>query len=220
MGIVTDVNFVEGVIESLKGLGFSGSQFHIREVNCFADLADGGYVAMASRTGADIRDMSGSVSSLPSRVRPMDGCSQGTWFTKVPFLWPVNAPDTFLLNIAKFKTHGMGVTLCAKNLQGTIASGYVSHCTKYGTAMNIPSGHVHPTANAASCLTIIVTSRRESPDGTVRVLPEAYGRKHGRHAVSTTTPSQSRLCILLRAFMGATAISWTVRVRKVWRRTT
>ena len=32
MGIVTDPYFVEGIIESMRGLGMGGSQFHVREV--------------------------------------------------------------------------------------------------------------------------------------------------------------------------------------------
>lgn len=41
MGIVTDAFFVEGIINSLRDLGFSPGQFYIREVNCPDDLADG-----------------------------------------------------------------------------------------------------------------------------------------------------------------------------------
>ncbi|MBK7710814.1 MAG: hypothetical protein IPJ37_07625 [Bacteroidales bacterium] len=55
MGIVTDAFFVEGVIESLKELSISAGQFYIREVNCPDDLADGGYIDMAERTGIDLK---------------------------------------------------------------------------------------------------------------------------------------------------------------------
>lgn len=55
MGIVTDAYFVEGGIESLKELGLESRQFYIREVNCPDDLADGGYIAMTSRTGIDLQ---------------------------------------------------------------------------------------------------------------------------------------------------------------------
>ena len=147
MGIVTDVNFVEGIIGSLEGLGVSGSQCYLREVNCPSDFADGGYVDMAARMGADLRDLSGSVSSLPPEFIQWVDVPDGVWFSRIPYLWPVNAPGTFLLNIAKLKTHSMGLTLTAKNLQGSIASGYVSHCTRYGTSMNVSAGHVRADAN-------------------------------------------------------------------------
>jgi hypothetical protein len=72
----------------------------------------------------------------------------GVWFKNIPYLWPVNAPDTFLLNISKFKAHGMGLTLCAKNLQGTIAMNYQAHCTSYGNIMSgVDPAHLSPTAN-------------------------------------------------------------------------
>jgi uncharacterized protein (DUF362 family) len=148
MGIVTDVYFVEGVLESLMGLGLSGSQFSLREVNCPGDFADGGYMEMAARTGADIRYLSGSVSSLPPEFIQWVDVPDGVWFSRIPYLWPVNAPGAFLLNIAKLKTHSMGLTLTAKNLQGSIARGYVAHCTQYGTPMSVSPNHVKPDANA------------------------------------------------------------------------
>jgi hypothetical protein len=53
------------------------------------------------------------------------------------------------LNISKFKTHGMGLTLCAKNLQGTIAMNYQAHCSYYGNIMNgVNNDDLSTTANA------------------------------------------------------------------------
>jgi Domain of unknown function (DUF362) len=135
MGIVTDAFFVEGVIESLKELGMPSSQFYIREVNCPDDFNDGGYITMAARTGIDLRGIDTPAQDLnPDEIQWLD-VPNGVWFRKIPYLWPVNAPDTVLLNISKFKAHGMGLTLCAKNLQGTIAMNYQAHCTAYGTSM-------------------------------------------------------------------------------------
>lgn len=148
MGIVTDVWFVEGIIESLKSLGIPAGHCYIREVNCYSDFSDGGYVDMAARTGADVRDLSGSPGSLPPGSVQWVDVPDGTWFSRIPYLWPVNSSGSFLINVAKFKTHLMGVTACAKNLQGSIAAGYVSHCTKYGQAMNVDPGHVRSDANA------------------------------------------------------------------------
>ena len=147
MGIVTDVNFVEGIIESIRELGVQGSQFYIREVNCSGDLDDGGYIAMAQRTGIDLRaDSTPALELSPDKVQWID-VPQGVWFRKIPYLWPVNAPDTFLLNIAKFKAHSMGLTLCAKNLQGTVAMNYQAHCSYFGDSMpGVSSGHISPTA--------------------------------------------------------------------------
>lgn len=149
MGVQTDAYFVEGVIESMKELGLSGSQFYIREVNCPEDFIDGGYIAMATRTGADIRDLSAQVGVLPEENIVWKDVPNGTWFNRIPYLWPVNAADSWLLNIAKFKTHGMGMTLCSKNIQGTIAANYQQHCTVYASNMNIDNAHVKAGAKTA-----------------------------------------------------------------------
>ncbi len=149
MGIVTDENFVEGVINSLKELGIASGQFYIREVNCPDDLADGGYLDMAARTGIDLKAIDTSASLLsPDQIVWVD-VPNGTWFNKIPYLWPVNAPDTWLLNISKLKAHGMGMTLCAKNLQGTIAMDYQAHCTRYGDEMyGVDPAHIKSDANS------------------------------------------------------------------------
>ncbi len=148
MGIVTDAHFVEGIIERIKELGVAANQFYIREVNCASDLADGGYVDMAARTGIDCQAIGTHALDLqPSQVVWKD-VTNGVWFKKIPYLWPVNAPDTWLLNISKFKAHGMGMTLCAKNLQGTIAMDYQAHCTSYGDIMpGVDKAHLVSGAN-------------------------------------------------------------------------
>lgn len=148
MGIVTDVDFVEGIIESIKELGISSGQFFIREVWGAYSLEQSGYNAMASRTGIDVQGIDTPALELsPDKVQWMD-VPDGVWFKKIPYLWPINAPDTFLLNISKFKAHGMGMTLCAKNIQGTIAMDYQAHCTAYGETMaGVDPAHIRPTAN-------------------------------------------------------------------------
>jgi len=149
MGIVTDAFFIEGIIESLKELGLAANQFYIREVNCPDDLADGGYLNMAVRTGIDLQGINTPVQYLsPGKIQWVN-VPDGVFFRRIPYLWPVNAPNTFLLNISKFKAHGMGLTLCAKNLQGTIASNYQAHCTSYGNSISgVNASDLNPTANA------------------------------------------------------------------------
>ena len=41
---------------------------------------------------------------------------------------PMNAPDTFLINIAKFKSHQMGITASIKNLQGITGKKFHQFC--------------------------------------------------------------------------------------------
>lgn len=148
MGIVTDAYFVEGVIESIKALGAAGSQFYLREVNDPGHFTNSGYTQMAERTGADLRALDSSVGLLPASDVQWIDTPEGQWFTRIPYLWPVNAPDTWLLNIAKLKTHLMGMTLCAKNLQGAIATPYVWHCTRHADDMPIAPEHIRANAKA------------------------------------------------------------------------
>lgn len=137
MGVVTDSNFTEGIIESLKELEISASQIYAREVNCPEDLAEGGYIDMAERTGIDLKGIDTPYSDLtPDQLQWMD-VEDGLYFNRIPFLWPVNSPDSWLLNIAKLKTHSMGLTLCAKNIQGTIAMNYQKHCSVHGSHLDI-----------------------------------------------------------------------------------
>ncbi len=128
MGIVTDPDFVEGLIEAMKELWISGSQFYIREVNCPGCFGPRGYLAVAERTGADIRNQHPDVGVISENELNWTDVP-GAWIhKKIPHLWPINSRDTWFLNIAKFKAHGMGLTLCCKNHQGSIASPYQRFC--------------------------------------------------------------------------------------------
>jgi len=137
MGIVTDPYFIEGVIQGLKNLGLPANRFFIREVNCPFDFEPRGYTAMAQRAGAELRDMSAGIGVLPTKDIVWKNVPGGVWFTKIPYLSPVNAPNSWLLNIAKFKTDGMGLSLCAKNLQGTNVQGFNDHSRPYEENMLI-----------------------------------------------------------------------------------
>ena len=158
MGIITDPHFVEGVIEGMKKLGISKKQFYLRETNC-VNWKKHVYYPIARRTGADLHNMNGRVSGIDNErisawSRNHDVISEddlhwvnvphGEVFRKIPYLWPINAPDTFLLNIAKFKAHSMGLTLCCKNFQGAIANGYQHFCQKMGSIMTLPPEHRNP----------------------------------------------------------------------------
>ncbi len=158
MGIATDPYFVEGTIEGMKKLGISGKQFYIREVNGARVFGPRGYYRMAKRTGADLRDLRGRVSTISdekiaqwSRADVINENNlqwievpNGVIHRKIPYLWPVNAPDSWNLNIAKFKAHFMGLTLCCKNFQGAVANGYQHFCTRHQGIGNLPEEHVNP----------------------------------------------------------------------------
>ncbi len=52
----------------------------------------------------------------------------GVVYTSIPHYAPVNEPDTWLLNIAKWKAHGMCLTQSVKNEQGLVVLPYVRFC--------------------------------------------------------------------------------------------
>ena len=146
MGIVTDPYFMEGLIDGMKTLGLAGGQFHMREVNGEDLQDDNGYAAMAERTGANLFVKGAKVTQMDPEFVVWKDIPDGIYFTKLPYLWPINAPDTFLLNIAKFKAHGMGLTLAAKNLQGSIVRNYQAHCTSFNTHLDMDAKHRNPNA--------------------------------------------------------------------------
>ena len=164
MGVITDAYFVEGIIESIKELGINADQFYVREVNGTENLTEGGYNDMARRTGADVKVIGTNASSLPESSVVWLDVPDGIWFNKIPYLWPINSPDSWLINISKLKAHGMGLTLCAKNLQGSIASKYQQHCTAYSGNMNIPSSDVNSNAKTV----IMDNYNRHVADGIPR----------------------------------------------------
>ncbi len=142
MGIVTDSNFVGGLIQSITNLGVKGSQVFVREVNCYEEFLEGGYPQMCTRTGAHLDDLDQAVGTLPESSIVWKDVPDGVFFNRLPYLRPVNEAGTWLLNVAKFKTHGMGLTLTAKNIQGAIVHNYQAHCSAYGQAMNVRPGDV------------------------------------------------------------------------------
>lgn len=150
MGIITDANFVEGVIESMKELGISGGQVYIRERSCPNHWELGGYVSMANRVGANLKPLDGDV--LKGQVASEDinwaEIPDGVWFRRAPYLWPVNAKDTFMLNIAKFKTHDRGVTLTCKNFQGTMFYPYIQHCRPMIQSLKMNAADLNPNREA------------------------------------------------------------------------
>ncbi|MDP2982267.1 MAG: T9SS type A sorting domain-containing protein [Candidatus Latescibacter sp.] len=148
IGHVADPFFVEGMFEGMKELGISGSQFHIREVNRPEAWGPYFYVDMAKRVGADLRlDLAPTVNNLVSgRDYNWKDIPNGTFWKRIPYLEPVNTPNTWMLNISKFKAHTMGLTLCCKCLQGTAAHNYQQFCAAWNSTMSITQSDRQPDA--------------------------------------------------------------------------
>lgn len=127
MGIVTDLNFIEGFLKAVKNKG--PRDFYLRECACSFLWKENGYTAMAERNNFDLRDLTSldfwDLQKDDIIFRKVDG---GTVFNEVAFMAPMTAPDTFLINIAKFKAHMMGLTGAVKNLQGITARKFHQYC--------------------------------------------------------------------------------------------
>jgi hypothetical protein len=135
MGIATDVFFVEGLFESLKELGVAGARMHIRDANGASVIEPRGYVAMAQRVGATVRPATGTIKAAEdandAETFVWKDVPGGVVHTQLPYLWPFNAADSWNLNVAKLKAHAMGLTLAAKNWQGSHASPFQRYCAKW-----------------------------------------------------------------------------------------
>jgi hypothetical protein len=62
----------------------------------------------------------------------------GVVFKRIPHYAPVNEPDTWLLNIAKWKGHAMCLTQAVKNEQGLVVYPYVQFCSGWRMVTGVP----------------------------------------------------------------------------------
>jgi len=142
MGIVTDVHFTEGLIEGMKALGFASERICVREGNwladgvCGKDMRATGYVEMGQRTGVQMLEFPTGRGILDLKTPELEDGAEVVWkevpdgvvFRRVGVVDPFNQPDSWLLNVAKLKAHGMGMTLCVKNIQGICVSPHIFFC--------------------------------------------------------------------------------------------
>ncbi len=149
MGIVSDANFFDGLLTSFKDLGVPGSSMYMRERSCSSQWSMAGFTSMAANHGVSLKPLDGDAPNLsPADLQWID-IPEGVWYRKIAYLWPVNSPDSFLINVAKFKSHTVGgLTLTAKNLQGTNAMPYVQHCRQVDKSIKYPAEHMSPTGVA------------------------------------------------------------------------
>lgn len=126
LGINTDLNFIEGYLKGVKSKG--PQQFYLRECACTYQWKTLGYSAMAERNNFDLKDLTAKDYWDLGDEIIFNKVKNGVVFNEVGFMAPMTAPDTFLINIAKFKTHQMGITGAIKNLQGITGKRFHSFC--------------------------------------------------------------------------------------------
>jgi len=142
MGIITDPYFTEGVLESMINMGLPEDNIYIREGNwlgdsyCPAEYAVSPYKDISEKLGVHLADFPTGRKITQLDMKSMEegleviwkDCADGIVFRRIGYVAPFNDPDSWLLNIAKFKTHGMGMTLCAKNAQGMCIHPHIHFC--------------------------------------------------------------------------------------------
>ncbi len=131
LGINTDPWFIEGWVRGMRDTG--PNHFFIRECACPASWAAMGWTVMCERADIDIRDLSTMHfwDLNVGRDILFKKVSDGVVFREIGYMAPVNESGSFLVNIAKLKTHSMGVTATVKNLQGVCARRFHQFCTPH-----------------------------------------------------------------------------------------
>ncbi|MGB9594892.1 MAG: DUF362 domain-containing protein [Candidatus Poribacteria bacterium] len=152
MGIITDPYFVEGMLEKMINLGLSADNIYMREGNwlgdsyCPNDAMTSPYIGVIERTGTHLIDFPTGRKIFSLSLNTMQegteiiwrDCPNGVVFKRVGYVAPFNQPGTWLLDIAKFKCHSMGMTLCVKNIQGMCVHPYIHFCEAISTTKNYP----------------------------------------------------------------------------------
>ena len=136
-GTGTDPDFYEGMIMGLEELGLK--KFHFVEANIFEAWNYRGFVDINERHGV-------AMNEPQRRIRNFREGYEMTWSTvpeavvyrRIPHYAPVNEPDTWLLNIAKWKAHGMCLTQSVKNEQGMVVTPYVQFCSGWRRVTGVP----------------------------------------------------------------------------------
>ena len=142
LSVNTDLNFIEGFLKSIKNTG--PDKFYLRECACPHTWEARGFTPMAERNNFDLRDLSSmdfwEMGKDDIIFRKVDGVV----FNEVGFMAPMTAPDTFLINIAKFKTHQMGITGAVKNLQGITGKKFHQFCGGHYDIFKTYDKRYHP----------------------------------------------------------------------------
>jgi uncharacterized protein (DUF362 family) len=135
-GTGTDPQFYEGIVLGLKRLGLTRFTF----------IDSTSYATWNLRGLLDINEKLGVVTQDPERrIRHLREGWQTNWstvpdgvvFRRIPHFAPVGEPDTWLLNIAKWKAHSMGLTQAVKNEQGLVAPPFTRFCSGWRAVLQV-----------------------------------------------------------------------------------
>ena len=144
-GTGTDPQFYEGLVLGLQQLGVS--RFHFIDSTSYADWNIRGLLDINDRLGVVTEDPERRMKHLREGWKTnWNTVPDGVVFKRIPHYAPVNEPDTWLLNIAKWKAHSMGLTQTVKNEQGLVAHPFTTFCGGWRAVLGV-SDEVKPDIN-------------------------------------------------------------------------
>jgi len=139
MGIITDINYTEGYFNGIRSRG--PQQIYLRDCACPYQWEPLGITDMAKRSNFDLTNL---VAKDPWEYENGEIVFKevnGVVFKEIGLQSPIAAPNSFLVNVAKFKTHRKGVTGAIKNLQGTAARRFHQFCSTSDAFRTLDSGY-------------------------------------------------------------------------------
>ena len=144
-GTGTDPQFYEGLVLGLQQLGVS--RFHFIDSTSYADWNIRGLLDINDRLGIVTEDPDRRMKHLREGWKTnWSTVPDGVVFKRIPHYAPVNEPDTWLLNIAKWKAHSMGLTQTVKNEQGLVVHPFTTFCGGWRAVLGV-SDDVKPDIN-------------------------------------------------------------------------
>lgn len=136
-GTGTDPDFYEGLLMGLKELGLR--KFHFSETNLYYSWHYRGFMDIHARHGVTMNEPDQRLGSPRAEREVIWSKVPGAVvYQRIPHHWPVNQPDTWLFNIAKWKAHSMCLTQSVKNEQGLVVLPFIRFCAGWSMVTGCP----------------------------------------------------------------------------------
>jgi hypothetical protein len=133
----TDPDFYEGLIIALRDVGLR--KFHFAEANYRSSRWSYHFDEIHDRHGVEICEPERRARHYREGFEMNWGRpSDAVVYRQVPHYPPINEPDTWLFNIAKWRSHGMCLTQSVKNVQGLTVWPFQRFCPGWAMVTGAP----------------------------------------------------------------------------------
>ncbi len=134
-GVGTDPQFYEGLVSGLQELGIK--RFNFLESTQYDTWNVRGFNDINERLGIDYNEPSRRPQNLRDGYETnWSDVPDAVVFKRIPHYAPVGEPDTWILDIAKWKAHSMCLTQSVKNVQGLVAHPFTNFCGGWPAVLN------------------------------------------------------------------------------------